>query len=604
MWRSGLHEKTLRTIGALVVLAALVVIGITQASAGEDTTTPEIATADPTPTTTGAPTTEPTVPVPFTYRVGILSGVTTVNFWSFYGEQPSVWNAYVLGPTKPALYTVSSTSGSLEPELAQKMVEPVFDETGWKVRVDLRSDFEWSDGEPITAQDVVFTFDTVRRLELGGSWADAYPAAIASMHAESDHHLRIEFTARPELAVWPYGIGAAPIMAEHVWSEIVAAGDAADLYENLADNDVFGGPLAMEHVSTDEIRAVANPGYPLGTLPDAVIYTILEDEEAAVTALNDDAIDIVLSPSGLSPSAGLEGSPAVEVVSSPSNAIRYLGFNLQRDPMAAPEFRRAVALLLDRAEVSKEVGAGAPAWSMVPLANERWHDPDAAAAIEDRFNGSMAERLSAALEGLRDAGYTWSVEPSVGDDGELVPGAGLAIDGVAPQTLTILTPGDAYDPIRVRYVDELAAILVGLGFDARAVPTDFDTVVDLVFTPDENGEHHYDMYVLGWTLGDPALPRHHEALFAQGGPLNNTGYESARFADALAGYRGAHTHEAARDALWEMESVLAEDLPYLPLYTSEIVEAYRSDRVQLRNGGHLGGWQGRLGGIRDVGPAD
>jgi ABC-type oligopeptide transport system substrate-binding subunit len=156
----------------------------------------------------------------------------------------------------------------------------------------------------------------------------------------------------------------------------------------------------------------------------------------------------------------------------------------------------------------------------------------------------------------------------------------------------------------LRYVDELTAILAVIGFDARAVPTDFDTVVDLVFTPDEEGEHRYDMYVLGWTLGDPALPRHYEAFFAEGGPLNNTGYVSEGFAAALSSYEGAHTHDAARRALWQMESILAVDLPYLPLYTSEIVEAYRADRVQLANGGQLGGWQARLGGIRDVAPAD
>jgi peptide/nickel transport system substrate-binding protein len=599
-----LAQKTLRTIGASVILAGVVVAAVTQLAASGDARAPESDVDAMTTSTTGGAATTLQLEEPFHYRIGMLSGLSTDNFWAFYGEQPSIWNAYVLGPTKPALYRASSPSGSLQPELAAEMAQPVFDESGWRVRVDLRPDFEWSDGRPITAHDVVFTFDTVRSLQLGGSWADAYPTAIESMHAETDHHLRIEFSSRPELAVWPYGIGAAPIMAEHIWGEVVAAGDVVALFDDSADRDVHGGPLAIENVSTTEIRTVANAGYPIGAVPDAVTYTIFPDEKDAVTALAEDAIDIVLSPSGLSTIGELESSPGVEVVTSPSNAIRYLGFNLQRHPMATPAFRRAIALLLDRAEVADAIGAGPPAWSMMPRANEVWHDPDAAAAIEEKFAGAMTERLAAAMEGLREVGYSWSQEPAVGDGGELVPGAGLTIDGVAPQTLTILTPGDAYDPIRPRYVDEITAILHALGFDARAVPTDFDTVVDLAFTPDDDGEHHYDMYVLGLTLGDPALPRHHEALFAEGGPLNNTGYESPRFAGALAEFQGAHTHEAAREALWEMESILADELPYLPLYTSEIVEAYRSDRVELRNGGRLGGWQAHLGGIGDVAPAD
>ena len=595
-------QKTLRTIGASVILAGVVVAGITQLAASGDTGPVDIDVDQTTKSTTA--TTMPPAEEPFHYRVGMLSGVSTDNFWAFYAEQPSVWNAYVLGPTKPALYSVSTPGGTLRPEFADEMAEPVFDESGWRVRVDLRPDFEWNDGEPITAHDIVFTFDTVRRLELGGSWADAFPAVIESMHAEGDNHLRIEFTARPQLSVWPYGVGVAPIMAEHIWSGIVATGDVASLFEVTAGRDVFGGPLAIEHVSTTEIRAVANPGYPVGSAPDTVTYTIFPDEEAALAALKDDAVDFILSPGGLAASSELDALPDVEVVTSPANALRYVGFNLQRDPMAAPAFRRAVALLLDRAGAADAVESGAPAWSMIPSANERWDEPEAAAAIEARFTGTLEERLASALEGLRAAGYSWSEEPAVEDGGALVPGAGLTIDGVAPQTLTILTPGDAYDPIRLRYVDELAAILGTLGFDARAVPTDFDTVVDLAFTPDEDGRHHYDMYVLGWTLGDPALPRHYEALFAEAGPLNNTGYDSARFAHALARYQQAHTHSEAREALWEMESILADDLPYLPLYTSKIVEAYRSDRVELRDGGQLGGWQARLGGIRDVAPAD
>ena len=597
-------QKTLRMIGASVILAGVIVAAITQLAASGDTGPAEVA-LDVTTTSTSddaLPTTTDAAE-PFHYRIGLLSGVTTHNFWAFYGEQPSVWNAYVLGPTKPALFTVSSSAGSLAPELAKARTEPVFDETGWRVRIDLRSDFAWSDGTQITAHDVVFTFDTVRELGLGGSWADAFPDAIESMHAESEHHLRIEFKTRPELSAWPYGIGVAPIMAEHIWGDVVAGGDAAALYEASADQDVFGGPLALEAVSASEIRAVVNPGYPIDGVPDTVTYTILSDEQAAMAALTSDEIDMVLSPGGLTMTDDLESSDTVETVSSPANDIRYLGFNLQRDPMAKPAFRQALALLLDRAEVAVEVGAGTPAWSMIPHANEVWHDTDAAAAIEEGFAGSATARLTAALDGLRGAGYSWSQEPAIDEEGELVPGTGLTIDGVAPQTLTILTPGDAYDPVRLRYVDELTAIVAAIGFDARAVPTDFDTVVDLVFTPDEEGEHRYDMYVLGWTLGDPALPRHYEALFGEGGPLNNTGYVSDRFAAALESYEGAHTQAAARDALWEMESILAADLPYIPLYTSEIVEAYRSDRVELVNGGQLGGWQARLGGIRDVAPA-
>jgi ABC-type transport system substrate-binding protein len=168
--------------------------------------------------------------------------------------------------------------------------------------------------------------------------------------------------------------------------------------------------------------------------------------------------------------------------------------------------------------------------------------------------------------------------------------------------LTILTPGDAYDPTRPLQAAGIAEALGWLGFETRPVETDFDTVVDLAFTPGDDGLMHYDMYLLGWTLGSPARPDFYRALFGPGGVQNNTGYESVRFNEQLAKYETAFSIESAKAALWSMETILSEDLPYLLLYTTSITEAFRADRVTFDIDGALGGLQGRLGGIGDVSP--
>jgi ABC-type transport system substrate-binding protein len=170
--------------------------------------------------------------------------------------------------------------------------------------------------------------------------------------------------------------------------------------------------------------------------------------------------------------------------------------------------------------------------------------------------------------------------------------------------LTILTPGDAFDPARPDYVQEITETLAIVGFDTRPVETDFDTVVDLAFTAGDDGALHYDMYLLGWTLGNPALPAFYRPLFSAEGRLNNTGYASDVFDRALAAYEGAFTVEEASTALWAMEQTLAADLPYLSLYTSQLTEIYRSDRVAFDVETGLGGLQARLGGIADVRPVD
>ncbi|HEY6629387.1 MAG TPA: hypothetical protein VI193_10425, partial [Acidimicrobiia bacterium] len=152
------------------------------------------------------------------------------------------------------------------------------------------------------------------------------------------------------------------------------------------------------------------------------------------------------------------------------------------------------------------------------------------------------------------------------------------------------------------YAAEIEKTLESIGFDVRPVVTDFDTVVDLAFTPAEDGARHYDMYLLGWTLGNPSLPAYYRWFFAPDGPANSTGYSDPEFAEELTQYEQASNLTVAKSALWQMERILAQDLPYLVLYHPEIREAYRSDRVDFGIRDVLGGIQGRLGGLTDLTP--
>ncbi len=597
-----MRELPIRTIGATLVLSLVGLAAVIQMRPAADIRTIDLATGPGSDTTTATvpPSTTTTIPRPFVYRIGVLAGLTSNNFWALYGLSESVWDAYILGPTKPALFTLDPVSGEIVPELATDM--PAAEEINgtWQAEVILRSDHFWSDGEPIDAHDVAFTYDTARALELGGAWAEAYPDVVNAVVAVDETTVRIEFVDRPSLHVWPHAAGTAPVMPEHVWADSVIGLESDAVYRLDGSGDVGGGQLALGQVSADLVVSTRNPGHPGDDIPDVVEYHVFPDESSAVAALREGGIDTILSPAGLTPAqlAGIEPGEPIKVVSSPSNGIRYLGFNLQRAPMSEHAFRAALALLLDREELP---GGGEVAFSYVGPANSAWHDPDAAAANTSWYRGPLADRLEQALVGLRGSGYTWESEPAVTGD-MVVGGSGLRIGGQEPPILTILTPGDAYDPERPEQAEAVAEVLGWLGFDARPVETDFDTVVDLAFTPDEGGNRHYDMYLLGWTLGNPALPDFYRTLFAAGSRWNNTGYSSEEFTERLAAFESAFTREQAREAMWEMERILAEDLPYLLLRHSSITEVFRSDRVAYRISTPLGGLQARLGGIGDVEP--
>lgn len=591
----------------MTVLLAIGALALWQILPGQDSQVEHNLAAPglATPTTSAEYATTTLPHEAFTYRVGLLSGVTTDNFWAFYGGEASVWNAYVLGPTKPALYSLNATTGAVEGELASGLATPAQQGDAWSVLVSLNESLSWSDGVPITAYDVVYTFETVRAAGLGGSWSTSFPASVETIAVVSPFQILITFSEQPTLAVWPHGPGLAPIMPSHIWDPLTASASETDIYALSGHEDVGGGPLSLYEVSDTSITSVANPGYPYGTSPDQVIYTIFATEGEAVEALGAGTIDSILSPHGLTTDNSQIAAtyPAVSVDLSPTNGVRYLGFNLTREPMSDRAFRQALALLLDREALAASIpDMGVPAYSFVGPANTTWYDVEAASAISTRYNGGLEHRLDAALELLADAGYTWSKTPSVGADGTVDVGRTLLIRGEAPAPLTILTPGDLYDPARPAYAAEVATVLNWLGFDVNPVVTDFDSVIDLAFSDNDGEAWQYDMYLHGWTLGSPALPSFYRPLFAADGELNNTGYDSQAFEDQLARYESAVSYEEALEALWEMESTLASDLPYILLYSTQISEAYRADRVAFGDSTSLGGLQGRLGGIADVTP--
>ena len=592
------------------MIVGIAVAAFAQSGSGEPSTIEIVAEPTESTTTTTTTTTTDTgattvaEPEPFEYRIGLLSDITTDNFWGYYGRDPTSWNAYVLGPTKPALFGIDHAANALVADIAlvAEPSPPTWNGNEWRVRVTLRDDVRWSDGTPLTASDIAFTFNTVRNLGLEGAWAEAYPATITSIVADSYNQLRIEFDDKPGMGEWPYGVGLAPIMPRHIWDGIVSGADSADaLYQADAESDVSGGPLQILKREPGRITAMVNHDRIAGSV-DSVVFEVFDTEAAAADALADGRIDTIFNPHGLSKdvAASLNDIAGVTVENSPANAVRYLGFNLDRAPMNEPAFRAALSLLFDRKAVASEVVPDSQAaFTLVPPANSSWFDQSVADDVAAGLAGSPEDRLNRAVAGLVEAGYTWNAPPTV-SDGKLVPGIGLLISGQTPAPLTILTPGEMYDPARPEYATRLEWTLEVLGFDVRPVITDFETVVDFAFSTPLEGERGYDMYLLGWTLGNPAYPDYYGRLFAAGGQSNNTGYDSAKFSAALSDYQSATDHDQARTALSDMEQRLAEDLPYLVLYHPQITEAYRSDRIQFSLLGVLGGIQARIGGLEDL----
>jgi ABC-type transport system substrate-binding protein len=326
--------------------------------------------------------------------------------------------------------------------------------------------------------------------------------------------------------------------------------------------------------------------YTEGPYLDRMVFSLYDDQAAAMLALVDGDIDYWLAPP-LSPAIRRQGQEAdnLAVTVNPPNGYQYLTFNLRKSPGKFAGFRQAMAYF-DKENLVNNVlqGAFTPLYVLVPEGNEAWYDKETAGEIASRYVGLGAdERLVTAYAALEADGFTWQV-PAVFEDGVMVStGEGIIDpDGNTVPPLAILTPPAALLPERHTAALWLEDWAESLGIPAEATTTEGFDIFGFVW-PGVGIEPTFDMAILFWSLSDAAWPTYHEAFFHTRNLAettdgrNNSGYSNPDF-DALADAMFTETDQAAAfDRVWQMERMLADDLPYMLLYTAPITEFYSTD---------------------------
>ena len=584
------------------------------------------------------------------YQLGISADLTTTNYWSYLGKDGTIWNLYVLGGTKPSLYSYSAQRFDWVPSLASDFPTPLVEETVggetlWTTEVPLKQGVKWSDGSDVTAEDFAFTAQTAADLQLSGNWPSIVdPEFFDHAEALDPYRLKIYFKQKPGLARWQFGQAFMPIFPKSYWEPIVAeakqAGNTTEqqkvLYAHVPENEPTGGGFAFDkwergafaekernpdyyfansvvtqyasgaYAETKpgvyDFEAYGQPGgdttleYTVGPFADSAIYSIYGSQDATVLALKKGDIDFMLNPLGLSRGLQeqLEGEDGLTVIENASDGMRYLGFNFRKQPMESKAFRQAVATLIDKEFITSTVlqGVALPMYTTVPEGNQAWYNPDVPLIGKGLSRG---ERIEQAVQMLKDAGFTWETEPRVSEDGRFVeqPGEGLRMPNGEPMPeMDILAPSPGYDPLRSTFAIWIERWLNEVGIPVRADLTGFNLIVDKVFT-----NQQFDMWILGWGLS--LYPDYLEAFFhSRHAGLeghNAGGYNNPEF-DRLADELLAETDlEAARQKVFEMQAFLADDLPYVPLFDTPLVEAYRSDRIEYPYTQSLGGLQDAAG---------
>lgn len=640
------------------------------------------------------------------FRVGFISNITTDNWWAAQDTLSSTYNQAYLGNGKTSLFTLTNPGFVYVPGIAatDAPVAAVQEGEIWVVEQPIQEDWMWSDGTPVTANDLVFYFETVRELDLGSNHAVFFVPSVLNLSAPDDYTVRMEFSEEPGLATWQNGVGFAPFVPAHFWEphveqartsaaelaasitdeEAVARLIAASLDDDDPSNDLTADAVSPEQVvvwraeaAANEGRSVlyevespmepsvgsqifdrwepgqgavtvSNPNYPhrgerLTLYSDGSVEIISEGEEAkiyggrgsgdiktqyvegpyvgeilwvehgtkeaAYESLLAGEIDFVYDPTSIT--SGLRDQLAadseIEFSVNQMEGFRYLAFNMRKAPMSDRAFRQAVATVIDKELVADTILAGAvfPAYTIVHPDLTTFYNPDVERpGWRDGEPMSEAERFLEAVRILRDAGYTWESEPVIDPENDQdpvqVPGVGLTMPNGRPvPDLVLLAPGPGYDPLRATYGVWIETFIRDLGIPIVNRPSDFETIRAAVFPPQTpETAQEWDMYIQGWGRGDVSLPGTSTVAFfhsrhdtVTGGGFNTPGYKSEAFDAVADAFEAATDVETAAELTQEMDAILARDLPYVVLFRTPIIEAYRSNvRFPADNimGGHSG----------------
>jgi ABC-type transport system substrate-binding protein len=552
-----------------------------------------------------------------TYTLGIFEDVTTDNQWAFNeATEGTVWNSYFLSPTTAGMYTISYPGIEFVPDLADGELQPTTqDGDNWVGEITLREGLTWSDGEPMTAEDVAFTWNTVKDTGLQAGWLDYTDYApdngpITAVEAADELTVRVTFNAQPGLAIWGPGTGITtmPIQPMHFWQPAVEAALETDdpattlMAESGAEAPAIGATVVGELSEGSFASSTANPEYydagaektsggvtwTEGPFATDFQFPLYGGQEPAVLALADGEVDYLLNPLGMQ--RGFQDqvseNPDLTAVVNPTNGYRFLAFNHSRAPMSDPAFRDALSALINKEFVTEQLlqGVAFPLYVILPEGNVAWYNEEVATELAEVGYAGLedAERRQIAIDLLKDAGYTWQTEPSVAEDGTFTAGAGLiGPDGEPVGQLELITPTASYDPLRATFASYISGVAQEMGIDLVAIPTDFTKIVADVFTLNDDNEYTspFDMFILGYSLGNAAFPTFHCSFFCTGGDSNNTQYSNDDYDGFAADFDAAQTQEEAFTAMWEMERLIARDKPHVPLFDTGILEFY-NNRVQ------------------------
>ena len=485
-----------------------------------------------------------------------------------YEQEPQILNSFITGGDMMATKDVESNvllglirikpDFTYEPMLAESIPDVAnggVTENPFTVTWKLKKNLMWSDGTPITADDVKFTYDTI----MNPKWQILTKAGYEQISkAEVIDPQTIKFTFKT-----PYG----PYRELFSASYMILPKHALEGQDfNKVMNDTIpaaSGPFMFkEWKKGDHITLVRNDKY-AGTPAnlDTVVFKWVPDTNTEVAQLKTGEVDAV-NPSP-DPALIAQLKTAGTVQADPGTLWEHLAFNMTKPDVSDLKVRQAIAYTIDRQKIVDEVMLGQvkPLQSIFVPEQTAEYSPDWAGYTPDK---AKAQAL------LTSAGY------KMGADGF------FAKNG---QKLTLEMKTTAGNTGRAKMFQIIQAQLKDVGIDTKLV---FEEANTFFGSSTPNGKFQVAEWC--WLASpDPSV----KTLFsAEQLPPLGQNYYRYKNADVTKWINEAdNSVDMAKraDLSKQISKQMAADLPVIPLYQRLSILATKDYVHEAKNNATLEG---------------
>ena len=351
------------------------------------------------------------------------------------------WGAgeHVHEPLIQSTLTVTNSDLTIGYDLATS-VESSEDGLTWTVAI--RDDVSFTDGEPLTAKDVAFTYNTVK--------AESSVNDFTMLdYAEAVDDGTVVFHMNRPYSIWPYTMAIVGIVPEHAYDE------------NYGQNPIGSGRYIMKQWDKgQQVIFEANPDYYGDEVKMKKVTVLFMDEDAALAAAMAGQVDVAHTAASYADQV-IDGYSLLQVASVDNRGINLPvgpveerdGLTVGNEVTADIAVRRAINIGIDREEMITNVlgGYGTPAYSVCD--KMPWYNSEAQVS----YDPDGAKQL------LEDAGW--------------VPGAdGIREkDGVRAAFTVMYNPGDS---VRQALAEDLANQCAELGIEVTTEGAGWDVAYD------------------------------------------------------------------------------------------------------------------------------